>query len=198
MRLKIDSGVHEVDLTQHFQKYALDSQVHYGTVATGEHYKLLTYLSSQLPAGSKIGELGTLYGNAAISLAYNPEVSVFTCDPSDYIKEGTGFKKLPNIQYQKAFGQDILPEVVDAKIIFLDVDPHDGAQEKVIYDKLVSLGFKGLLVCDDINWGFEGVDGMRNFWRGITLPKYDVTQYGHFSGTGIVVFDDATIGVDIS
>src|SRR5208337_497783 len=110
MRLKVDSGLRHVNLVERFQKYALDTQVHYGTVTTGEHYQLLAYLSSQLPAGSKIGELGTLYGNAAISLAYNPEVSVITCDPSDHITGG--FKNLPNITYHKAYGQDILPEVI--------------------------------------------------------------------------------------
>ena len=30
---------------------------------------------------------------------------------------------------------------------------------------------------------------MENFWRNINLKKYDLTQYGHFSGTGVVIMN---------
>jgi hypothetical protein len=31
---------------------------------------------------------------------------------------------------------------------------------------------------------------MELFWQGITTRKEDITTYGHFSGTGIVLFDE--------
>jgi hypothetical protein len=38
---------------------------------------------------------------------------------------------------------------------------------------------------------------MKSFWDWIPLEKHDVAQFGHCSGTGIVVFDRNTIGVDV-
>lgn len=197
MKLKVDNAVDHVDLKNLFQ-YVHEGQRHYADSPAGqEHYKLLAYLSSQLPEGSKIGELGTLYGTAAVALAYNPSVSVVTCDPTDHIPPGTGFKQIPNIQFRQLGGLELLPEVFDARIIFLDVDPHDGHQEQVIYQRLLELHFKGLLVCDDIHFqiAMPGSMGMQNFWDGITLKKYDVSPFGHWSGTGIVAFDPETIDI---
>jgi hypothetical protein len=44
------------------------------------------------------------------------------------------------------------------------------------------------MLCDDIHLS----DEMERFWREIKHEKYDITQYGHHSGTGIVLFSNET------
>ncbi len=44
--------------------------------------------------------------------------------------------------------------------------------------------WKGLLVLDDIHYN----DEMKRFWESIPVAKYDLTDVGHASGTGIVDF----------
>jgi hypothetical protein len=77
-------------------------------------------------------------------------------------------------------------------IIMIDVDPHDGIKEREFVDFLYNKNWKGILVLDDIlpNWpviipGANPV-AMNEWWMSIEEEKYDVSDIGHFSGTGIV------------
>ena len=36
---------------------------------------------------------------------------------------------------------------------------------------------------------------MKRWYSSITLPKYDISQYGHWSGTGLVVFDEKKFNI---
>ena len=74
-------------------------------------------------------------------------------------------------------------EIRKTRFIFLDVD-HDGLYEDKFYSFLNSIEWKGILVLDDIHLN----EPMKNFWNGISQEKYDLTQIGHWSGTGLVVF----------
>jgi hypothetical protein len=38
---------------------------------------------------------------------------------------------------------------------------------------------------DDINLN----NPMKEFWNVITEDKYDISEYGHWSGTGLVIFE---------
>jgi hypothetical protein len=49
---------------------------------------------------------------------------------------------------------------------------------------LVSIGYTGYLLLDDIHLNFE----MERFWGSITKEKYDITNIGHLTGTGVVYF----------
>ena len=70
----------------------------------------------------------------------------------------------------------------------LDIDHYGKTEQKIIL-KLEELGFKGIVLLDDIH--IRNVDqnmneAMRNLWDWVSYPnKHDVTRYGHWSGTGI-------------
>src|SRR5258708_4871841 len=55
------------------------------------------------------------------------------------------------------------------------------------YNVLKEWQYQGIVVCDDI-WHFENM--RNNFWYKIEdIYKYDITEYGHWSGTGIITFN---------
>jgi len=144
-----------------------------------QHYHLLAYISSKLPSGSKILEIGTRRGETAIALrAGNPDISITTCDLEDM------FIRYSDIEFIHCNGLDIIDRFKDAQFIFIDVDPHDGKQERVMIQKLKDVGFKGILMLDDIHINEE----MYAFWNDIDLKKIDATSIGHYSGTGFVSF----------
>ena len=132
-----------------------------------------------LPEGSRVLEIGTRTGESAIAMKIgNPSIKLTTCDLED------NFNKFEDIDFRKINGLDLIEEFKDAPFIFIDVDPHDGVQERVMIQKLKDVGFKGVLMLDDIRLNQE----MFHFWNEINLPKIDVSLAGHYSGTGIVLF----------
>ena len=80
--------------------------------------------------------------------------------------------------------------ILAAPFIFLDVDPHNGTMEIDMYGWLKKIGYTGFVICDDI-WYFKEMRD--NFWYKVpAAERYDVTHLGHWSGTGIISFGDAT------
>jgi hypothetical protein len=155
-----------------------------------EHYRLLAWLSLYLEKNEVIYDIGTYLGYSALALSYNRTCRVKTYDITNSIPEhGIGPKDRSNITF---YMENILSEsfsaIKESQVIFLDTF-HDGTFEKEFFDALVKIGYKGLLFCDDIHLNPE----MKAFWDSISLPKIDVTSVGHWSGTGIVMFDPDTI-----
>jgi predicted O-methyltransferase YrrM len=156
-----------------------------------EHYKLLSFLAKQLPEDNKVFDIGTYRGCSALALANAINVKVITYDIENHIPENTlSIRNHPQIEFRLAncLTQPYLSELVTAHLIFLDIDPHNGTDETNFVKVLKENGFQGVLVLDDIHLNPE----MKNFWEnGIpsTLKKVDLTQYGHWSGTGAVIFN---------
>ena len=73
-------------------------------------------------------------------------------------------------------------------LILLDT-AHDGVFEQQLYGTLVAGQYDGLLLLDDIYLN----PTMQGFWERIGLEKIDLTPLGHWSGTGLVRFDAATL-----
>ena len=189
----IDDTVNDVDLTpyKHLTTWH-ENTVYWDSVAGYDMYKLLAFLSKQLPQGTKVLDLGTYLGMSALALATNPGVIVYTYDIVDCIrKDVPSILNVPNIFPVIKNGIDDLHLQVDCPLIIMDVDPHDGKQERVIIQKLMDLNYAGMVLCDDIHISQD----MKNFWNDVPLKKIDVTKYGHVTGTGIIVFDPATIDV---
>lgn len=93
--LTVDSGALNVDISAYHQYTQ-------GHPFTEQWYKLLAYLSSQLPKGSKVADLGTNRGDSAIALASNPDVFVMTFDIEDRVGTPVGqktYKDLENIDF---------------------------------------------------------------------------------------------------
>lgn len=153
----------------------------------GEHYKLLYYFTT-LFTDELILDLGTRDGLSALCLAYNKKNNVITYDLIDKPNELLQFEdKLPNLTFKK---MNVFDESLDifkkSKIIFLDLDPHDGIQETRFISLLEEIGYNGIVICDDIHW----FPRMKQWWNNLKQTKYDVTQFGHGSGTGLIDFSN--------
>lgn len=153
----------------------------------GEHYKLLSYLSD-LFENEIILDLGTRDGLSALVLSKNKKNKVITYDllpkPSEMLK----FENLiPNCEFKQLNIFDEDTDIIKkSKLIFLDLDPHDGIQETKFIEVLESIDYKGIIVCDDIEW----FPAMSYWWNKLSQKKYNVTKYGHGSGTGIIDFSN--------
>jgi predicted O-methyltransferase YrrM len=194
--LIIDGRHQYVDLSP-FAQYMAWQPVSKGYFATEAIYKLLASLASQLPKGSHVVDLGTYFGSSALACATNPDVKVTTVDLSAAIPEPASNRptllSLPNIEFINDDCTHKLDRYLTAKIINIDLHPHDGIQEKTIISGLERLKYKGVAILDDI----RDFEGLKAYWDTIKLKKYDATGYGHHSGTGIVVFDPNVVDVDI-
>ena len=152
-----------------------------------EHYKFLAYMST-LFNGRDIIDIGTHRGASALALSYNSENNVYSFD----IERKYTLPKVSNVHYSLENLWE-LPnrykweqKILGSAFIFLDIDPHDGVLEFEFYEWLKQNNYKGFVICDDI-WYFKAMRD--NFWYKIDSEhKLDVTELGHWSGTGIVRF----------
>jgi predicted O-methyltransferase YrrM len=169
-----------------------------------EHYKLIAFLAKQFPENSLFIDIGTAEGHSACALTANPTARVITYDLLDRIESNSytfGKKTIcnhPRIDY-RIKNCLLEPEYInlkDSPLIFLDVDPHDGSQETQIVNMLLCLEFRGIVLCDDIHLN----DGMKNWWSNGVPPqvkKLDLTKYGHWSGTGALIFDPTFVDIQV-
>ena len=158
-----------------------------------EHYRLLAFLSLQLERNERILDIGTFLGMSAIALSYNRLVQVHTFDIEDSITtQGLSPKHRSNIVFHMENILDTLHLYIDAPLIFLDTN-HDGIFEKQFIEKLESLHYKGIVMCDDIHLN----EAMKDFWTWVSSSHttQDLTSVGHWSGTGAILFDTTTISL---
>jgi len=154
-------------------------------------YRLLKYLSS-IHDGVTILDFGTSQGHSALALAQNKSNKVITYGLNLNGGAVSLLGKAPNVEIAALSVQEIEEEVIlSSSFVFLDLDPHDGIQEAGVIERLKSIGYKGFVVCDDINWPA----GMKEWWDSVDLNKYDVTEVGHASGTGIISFSNEEFNV---
>jgi predicted O-methyltransferase YrrM len=188
-----------VDLRPHAEYLAAPWSGFLQEPAGKEHHQLLAALSRQLPKGSVALDVGTYMGASAAALASNPDVTVHTYDIFDNLRwQAKSIRDLRNVVIHVEDGSNAFTkENLDGvKLILIDVDPHDGVQEKVMIDKLLRAEYKGLLLLDDIHLNPQ----MQALWDWIpsNLAKYDATVFGHHSGTGVVLFDPSVVAFENS
>lgn len=154
-----------------------------GPNSINEHYRLLFHISSFFE-NETILDIGTYLGSSAIALAYNGQNTIHTFDIEQ--------KYIPNLDNIVAHELDILSissELIQqSPLIMLDID-HSGEREKIFYEKLININYKGLMICDDIYLN----DNMFKWWDSIMATKYDLTYTGHYSGTGLIDFSNQFI-----
>lgn len=170
---------------------------YYPSFFPGEHYRLLAGLVKVLNP-KRIIEIGTYQGLSFLSLKehLSKTSSITTFDVISWENvEGTILK-------EEDFEDGISSQIVidlsvpsnfeeyksffsETDLIFIDVT-HDGVLEEKLYTLIKSVKFKKppLLVFDDIRF-FT----MLKFWRNIEEPKLDLTSFGHWSGTGLVILE---------
>ena len=119
-----------------------------------------------------------------MALLQNPSNKIITYDIFD--KNLYFFSEYKNLEFKKLDINEETPDnLKSANIIVLDIDPHDGIQEKKFIDYLIDINYKGYVICDDIFLN----KGMSEWWESINIEKYDITEVGHFSGTGVINFN---------
>ncbi|CAB1073886.1 hypothetical protein D1AOALGA4SA_1990 [Olavius algarvensis Delta 1 endosymbiont] len=145
-----------------------------------EHYRLMAHLSS-LFDDSIIFDIGTNQGYSALALSYNDSNRVISYDIEE-LKELNFADELNTIEYLVG---DVLQDhrLLDAALIVLDTN-HDGGFENEVYRFLKKNRYKGLLFLDDIHLNQPMVE----FWNAIKETKEDITDLGHWSGSGLVDF----------
>ncbi len=153
-----------------------------------EAYKFYAYIST-LVNNCNILEVGTRFGRSALALAFNEKNNVLSFD---ILEQGASDIKRSNLKCVIGNFMDYGIDWNDIDIIMIDVDPHDGIKEREFMEYLKNQKWEGILILDDIlpNWPviIPGADpvAMNKWWNEITEEKYDVSDVGHFSGTGIV------------
>jgi len=159
-------------------------------VSGQEHFKLLSFLSTKFN-NSNILDIGTHAGQSSLALSYNSSNTVFSFDIVDQVKPY--IKTASNIKFhlEDLFNKEVFDKwanfILACPFIFLDVDPHNGFMETTFLSYLKDINYPGFVVCDDI-WFFKEM--RNNFWYKIEDKyRYDMTDLGHWSGTGIVTFN---------
>jgi hypothetical protein len=154
-----------------------------------KHYKLLAYLST-LFNNTHIIDIGTHKGGSSKALSYNESNTVYTFDIVDnfiHFPNNVIFNLFNLFNDQNEFCSEIWREkILSAPLIFLDIDPHDGEIEYNFYLFLKENNYQGILILDDI-WYFKKMRD--NCWfKILTEDKLDITNLGHWSGTGVIQF----------
>jgi hypothetical protein len=190
-----NSILDSIDLS-HLWPYAHSSQFQYFNLNSGnEHYKLLASLSYQFPNNSTIIDIGTSTGHSALALSINPNIKVITYNIGDEvpsIENQMSIKNKNNIEIRIKNCIKDIDILLNAPFILLDTF-HDGSFERELIQVLLCHNYKGIVMCDDIKLNKEMVD----FWNWVPLKKIDVSNYGHWSGTGMILFDESSVNITV-
>jgi hypothetical protein len=161
--------------------------------AGDEHYRLLSNFSWQFPPNTVLADIGTSCGFSALALAHNPNVKVITYNIEDGIgKQTCSMYDKTNIEPRIKNCLEDIDELVKCPFILLDT-AHEGDFERQLITALKCSGYKGVVMCDDIHLNRAMID----FWNWVPLKKLDVSEYGHWSGTGIIIFDTNAVNIEI-
>lgn len=164
-----------------------------------EHYKLLACLSQQLD-DINIIDIGTRDGYSALSLSINPKNFVHTFDivDTDY-----NLNSKPNIAF--SVDKDVIESsaelILSSTIIFSDTDSresnsmgyHFSSYEQKLVEFLHNNDYQGYVLIDDIHLNPH----MQTFWDSLKyseVRKIDLTPVGHWSGTGLLIYNEGNNG----
>jgi hypothetical protein len=166
--------------TSYMKSYKVEHDPSYFHLFSGsEHYRLLMYVSSILD-DEILFDVGTNRCMSAIALSFNKKNKVKSYDIEQVLTKNP---ILENVNFCIGDSRED-GDILSSKFIFLDVY-HDGEYENKFYNFLLENKWKGLLMLDDIHLNAP----MKNFWQNISEKKIDITKKGHWSGTGLVVFE---------
>ena len=185
--------LHTIDFDNYYSRYSFnpDDKKEFFDNAGKQHYRLLSYMST-LYNGQNIIDIGTHRGSSSLALSYNKTNTIYTFDIVDNVNESIKNTNNIKLHIEDIFDRTVFEKwkdiILSCPFIFLDVDPHNGTMEYTLYNYLRDINYKGFLICDDI-WYFKEMRD--NFWYKIPNNiRYDLTDVGHWSGTGIVSFND--------
>jgi hypothetical protein len=144
-----------------------------------EYYVLLMSISN-LVNNTTIYDIGSYRGHSAVALSSNPTNKVISYD----IGNSIDLNSVPNnVEFRIGnFFENL--DVLSSPLIYFDTDPHNGQLESEFVKWATNNNYKGTVLFDDINLN----EKMQAFFASVTQEKYDITDIGHQSGTGVVFF----------
>ena len=167
---------------------------------SGTHeYRLYSYLSTFFN-NTIILDIGTSFGRSAIALSHNDKNKVITYDVYDWIQNNNHkIYSKRNIEFRlKNIIEDLTEEFLrNCSLVIIDID-HFETMEKIIMDKLSECKFSGMILLDDIYHPQKDMyKAMQSLWKNINIPKFDITKYGHSTGTGLILMNSDDIHIII-
>jgi hypothetical protein len=184
--------INKINFNDKFKNIVNENDKEFYSKPGKEHYKLLSYFST-LFDNSNIIDIGTHTGSSALALSFNKSNTIYTFDIIDKINSNHYIKNTENIKfcYDNLFDKETFYKwkkiILSCPFILLDVDPHNGNMEYEFIQLIKEIEYTGFIICDDI-WYFK--DMRDNFWYRIEDQyRYDLTDIGHWSGTGIITFN---------
>ena len=162
-------------LEQEYKNYFLE-------VPGKEHYNLLAYIST-LYNGQSLLDIGTYKGCSAIALSHNPLNKVISFDITPGLLKLSQQPKNVEFRLDNILDVNYRELILSSPFIMLDT-AHDGPFEYKFYNYLLEIEYKGILLLDDIHLN----NSMKDFWNSISIEKYDISNIGHITGTGLVYF----------
>jgi hypothetical protein len=171
-------------------EYLVDMK-HYDDLSGIQEYRLYSYLSTFFN-DTIILDIGTFNGRSAIALSYNETNHVISYNITDNINnDNHKIYTKSNVTFKiKNVLEDLTKELLyNVKLIMIDIDHFELIEQQII-DKLYELNFSGIIILDDIiHPNKEEYECMQRLWNNLNFKKYDMTKYGHFSGTGIILMN---------
>ena len=162
----------------------------------GEHYYLLMAVAQQLLWNSStlMLDIGTQHGHSALSMKEGlrvAEVTTFDVVSHHHMSDSILREDDHIVQHTdnlatKAGADKHADLLKRADLILVDVS-HDCFTEHNMLQNFKRIGLKPgcLLFFDDIR-----LDPLHEFWNvDVDLPKMDLTSFGHWSGTGVALWE---------
>jgi predicted O-methyltransferase YrrM len=145
-----------------------------------EHYKLLAFISN-IHEHANLIDIGTFKGCSALALSYNKTNTVHTFDIHPNLMSLQSIPDNISVYVDDILSEKHIQLLKSSPFIFLDTN-HDGTFERAFLVHLESIQWKGYLLLDDIFLN----DEMKMFWESISYEKFNISKFGHHSGTGLV------------
>lgn len=166
-------------------------QDYYLNLSGVHEYRLYSYLSTFFN-DTIILDIGTSFGRSAIALSHNDRNKVITYDVYNWIQNNNHkIYSKNNVEFRlKNIIDDLTEEFISkCRLVIIDID-HFETMETIIMDKLNECKFSGIIILDDIYHPNKNMyEAMQRLWKNITIPKFDITPYGHSSGTGLILMN---------
>ena len=198
------------------KEFTVESYEQYMLSEAGrEHYPFLSYMSASYGDCRHITDIGTRYVAPSLAIGSNLKTPVWTFDIPLSTERQAAFRgkseeewqkqvhdvgvnvKFHNLDLLKVSKED-LRTYLGTFFVMLDTfhEPDSQPFEREFFQRMLDIGYKGILGLDDIHFNPE----MERWWKELqdgaalgAYKTYDITEVGHFSGTGIVDFSGLVV-----
>lgn len=172
-------------------------QDYYFNLSGLHEYRLYSYLSTFFN-DIIILDIGSSFGRSAIALSHNNTNKVISYDIYNWIQDDNHIiYTKSNIEFRlKDIMDDLTPEFIKkCRLVVIDIDHYETSEKQIIH-KLKECNFSGIIILDDIHHPQKDMyEAMERLWKNISIPKFDITKYGHISGTGLILMNSEYISL---